>query len=49
MGSLHKLKKIFSFISIYRMHLLIILIISFSGMFFELLQPKLLGDIMWSH
>lgn len=46
MGSLHKLKKIFSFISIYRMHLLIILIISFSGMFFELLQPKLLGDII---
>jgi ATP-binding cassette subfamily B multidrug efflux pump len=28
------------------MHLLIILIISFSGMFFELLQPKLLGDII---
>lgn len=46
MGSLHKLKKIFSFISIYRMHLLIILSISFSGMFFELLQPKLLGDII---
>lgn len=46
MESLHKLKKIFSFISIYKMHLLIILIISFSGMFFELLQPKLLGEII---